>query len=119
MNVQRESMGLDTLLVAIGEEDENRIDAFAKAIIDVAAPAKATVTVAHILPEKTYQDALEEADEETRSVLETRFKEGVPTQPGIEGDVPDWIQRRYRVREADRPEVIERVLNRKTSFKIS
>lgn len=106
-------MGLDTLLVAIGEEDENRIDAFAKTVIDVAAPAKAMVIVAHVLTEKMYQDALEEAGEETRSVLETRFKRRVASQPGIEGDVPDWIQRRYRVMETDRPEVIERILDRK------
>ena len=114
MYVQRKTMGLNTLLVALGEKDENRIDAFARAVIDVAAPARATVIVAHVLPEKAYQDAIAEADEETRSVLETRFKERVPTQPGIEGDVPDWIQRRYQVIEGDQPEVIERILDSKT-----
>ncbi|MDL5363361.1 universal stress protein [Halalkalicoccus sp. NIPERK01] len=105
-------MGLDTLLVALGERDEHRIDAFAKAVIDVAAPAEATVVIAHVLTEETYRAALEEAGEETRSLLETRFKEGVPAHPGIEGDVPDWVQRRFRT-TADRPEVIERVLDRK------
>lgn len=106
-------MGLDTLLVALGERDEQSIDAFAKAVIDVAAPAGATVVIAHVLTEETYQTALEEAGEDTRSLLETRFKEGSPAQPGIEGDVPNWVKRRFRTTATDRPEVIERILDRK------
>ncbi|KYH24912.1 universal stress protein family protein [Halalkalicoccus paucihalophilus] len=105
-------MGLNTLLVALGERDESHIDAFAKAVIDVAGPAEATVVIAHVLREETYQAALEEAGEETRSLLETRFKQGVPAHPGFEGDVPDWVQRRLRTTAADRPDVIEGFLDR-------
>lgn len=106
-------MGPDTLLVALGEEDEARIDAFARTVIDVAGPAGATVVIAHVLSEGTYRDALEEAGEETRSFLEQRFDEGVPARPGIEGDVPEWVKHRSRSRSADRPDVIEGVLDRK------
>jgi nucleotide-binding universal stress UspA family protein len=106
-------MGPDTLLVALGEEDEPRIDAFARAVIDVAGPSGATVVIAHVLSEETYRDALEEAGEETRSFLERRFDEGVPVQPGIEGDVPEWVMRRSRSESADRPDVIDGVLDRK------
>lgn len=106
-------MGPDTLLVALGEEDEARIDAFARAVIDVAGPAGATVVIAHVLSEETYREALEEAGEETRSFLEQRFDEGVPTRPGIEGDVPEWVRRRSRPESADRPDVIDGVLDRK------
>ncbi|ADJ13919.1 universal stress protein [Halalkalicoccus jeotgali] len=105
-------MGLDTLLVALGEQDASHIDAFAKAVTDVAGPAGATVVIAHVLTEETYRAALEEAGEETQSLLETRFKEGVPAHPGLEGDVPAWVTRRLPT-AADRPEVIERFFDRK------
>lgn len=106
-------MGANTFLVAVGEEDEQRIDALANAVIAVAAPAEATVVIAHVLTEETYRDALEEAGEETTSFLEKRFGEAAPVQPAIDGDVPKWVKYRSSLESADRPEILEEVLERK------
>lgn len=106
-------MGIDTLLVAVGEDDVERIDAIADAVIDVAAPAGATVVIAHVIDEETYQRALEEAGEETTTFLERRFKDRLPDQPGFEGDVPRWVERRSLEDEDVRPEPVATVLDRK------
>lgn len=106
-------MGIDTLLVAVGENDGGRTDAIADAVIDVAAPTRATVVIAHVIDEGTYRRALEEAGEETTSFLERRFRDRLPDRPGIEGDVPKWLERRSWTDEEVRPEAIETVLDRK------
>ncbi|MFC7009186.1 universal stress protein [Halalkalicoccus salilacus] len=106
-------MGLDTLLVAVGEGDVERTDAIADAVIDVAAPAGATVVIAHVIDEETYRRALEEAGEETTTFLERRFKDRLPDQPGFEGDVPRWVERRSLADEDVRPEPVATVLDRK------
>lgn len=106
-------MGIDTLLVAVGEGDVERIDAIADAVIDVAAPAGATVVIAHVIDEETYRRALEEAGEETTTFLERRFKDRLPDQPGFEGDVPRWVERRSLEDEDVRPEPVATVLDRK------
>lgn len=106
-------MGTRTILVAVGEEDRGRLDAIADTVTDVAAPTGATVVIAHVLTEETYRRALEEAGEETTSFLERRFKERIPTQPGIEGDVPDWVGRRSPSNVDVRPGSVETVLDRK------
>lgn len=106
-------MGIDTLLVAVGEGDVDRTDAIADAVIDVAAPTGATVVIAHVIDEETYRRALEEAGEETTTFLERRFKDRLPDQPGFEGDVPRWVERRSLEDEDVRPEPVATVLDRK------
>lgn len=106
-------MGIRTLLVAVGEEDGERIDAIADTVIDVAAPTGATVVIAHVIDEGTYRRALEEAGEETTTFLERRFKDRLPDQPGFEGDIPKWLQRRSLEDEDVQPEAVATVLDRK------
>lgn len=106
-------MGIRTLLVAVGEEDGERVNAIADTVIDVAAPAGATVVIAHVIDEETYRRALEEAGEETTTFLERRFKDRLPDQPGFEGDVPRWVERRSLEDEDVRPEAVGTVLDRK------
>lgn len=106
-------MAVDTLLLAVGEEDATRIDSIADTVIDVAAPTGATVVIAHVLTEETYRRALDEAGEETTTVLEERFRDRLPDRPGFEGDVPKWLERRSWTGEEVRPEAVEAVLDRK------
>lgn len=106
-------MGINTLLMAVGEEDGERIDTIADAVIDVAAPTGATVVIAHVIDEETYRRALDEAGEETTTFLERRFKDRLPDQPGFEGDVPKWLERRSLEDEDVRPEPVATVLDRK------
>lgn len=106
-------MGVDTLLLAVGEEDAKRIDPIADTVIDVAVPTGATVVIAHVLTEETYRNALDEAGEETTTFLERRFKDRLPDQPGFEGDVPRWVERRSLEDEDVRPEPVATVLDRK------
>ena len=47
-------MSLDTLVVAIGDNDEERAAAVARTAIDVAGPAGATVHLVHVFPEEQY-----------------------------------------------------------------
>lgn len=111
-------MGVNTLLVAVGEDDADRIDVIADTVTDVAAPAGATVVIAHVLSEETYRRAIEEdegetADGESTESLERRFRDRLPDQPGFEGDVPEWVERRSRSEQEVRPEVVETLLARK------
>lgn len=106
-------MGIDTLLVAVGEEDGERIDTIANAVIDVAAPSGATVVIAHVVDEETYRRALDEAGEETTTFLERRFKDRLPDQPGFEGDVPRWLEQRSLEDGEVHPEAVTTVLDRK------
>lgn len=106
-------MGIDTILVAINDRDRGLLETIADAVIDVAAPTGATAVIVHVLTERTYRRALEEADDETTTLLERRFEERIPTQPGIEGDVPNWVGRRSPSNVDVRPEALETVLDRK------
>lgn len=106
-------MGIDTILVAVGDEDRDRLEAIADAVIDVAAPTDATAVIVHVLSEETYRRAFEGADDETATRLERRFKERLPTRPGVEGDVPEWVERRSPSNVDVRPEALETVLDRK------
>jgi nucleotide-binding universal stress UspA family protein len=106
-------MAIDTILVAVGDEDRGRLDTMADTVIDVASPTGATAVIVHVLTEGTYRRALEEADEETTTFLERRFNERIPTQPGIEGDVPEWVRRRSPSSVDVRPEALETVLERR------
>jgi nucleotide-binding universal stress UspA family protein len=121
-------MGVETILVAVAEEDQDRTGAIANAVIDIAEPTGATVVIAHVIPEKTYQRAVEQAGEVTdRSetvddvpAWVKRWSEGeVAGRPGIEGDIPEWVERWSQtgpteaLRDPSRLEALETVLERK------
>ncbi|WP_255196369.1 universal stress protein [Halorarius litoreus] len=49
-------MSLETVLVAVGEGDEDRIAPLARTAIDIAGPAGATVKLAHVFTKDSYDD---------------------------------------------------------------
>jgi nucleotide-binding universal stress UspA family protein len=55
-------MSLETVLVAVGESDEDRIDALAQTAIDIAGPAGATVKLAHVFSKEGYRETREALD---------------------------------------------------------
>lgn len=55
-------MAIDTILVAVGPEDESRAEQMAKAVADVAVPTGAEVVVLHVFTEDEYDDVLEKLD---------------------------------------------------------
>lgn len=52
-------MSLETVLVAVGQEDDDRLAALAETVIDIAKPAGATVELAHVFTEDDYRSARE------------------------------------------------------------
>ncbi len=59
-------MSLDTILLAVGPGDDDRTDALAEAVREVAIPTGATVVLAHVFSESEYDEvcrryAVEEA----------------------------------------------------------
>lgn len=115
-------MSADTILVTVGEEDRNRTDEIASVVIDVAAPADATVVLVHVLTEETYQRAVSQTEAASEDSLEwvKRWSGTEPAaQPGIEGDVPEWIRKwsesgdEEDATDSPSSEVVETVLERK------
>jgi nucleotide-binding universal stress UspA family protein len=51
------TMTLDRLLVAVGPGDDDRVDPLARTTTDIAGPAGAAVTLAHVFTEQEYEDA--------------------------------------------------------------
>jgi len=49
-------MALETVLVAVGNDDDERVDALARTAIDIAGPAGATVALLHVFSEDQYAD---------------------------------------------------------------
>jgi hypothetical protein len=49
-------MSLETVLVAVGDNDEDRIEKLAQTAIDIAGPAGATVKLAHVFTDDSYQE---------------------------------------------------------------
>ncbi|SDM03113.1 Nucleotide-binding universal stress protein, UspA family [Halogranum gelatinilyticum] len=58
-------MSLDTILVAIGPSDADRIDRLAEETIDVAGPAGSTVVLGHVFTKDEYEDALDKLEFDT------------------------------------------------------
>ncbi|SEH16349.1 Nucleotide-binding universal stress protein, UspA family [Natronorubrum sediminis] len=63
-------MTLETVLLAVGPGDADRSDELVDAVVDVAAPADATVVLAHVFTKSEYDDVLTrlEFDRETEDV---------------------------------------------------
>ncbi len=55
-------MALDTVLLALGPDDRDRIDALADAVVDVAAPARAHVVLAHVFTREEFDQAASRLD---------------------------------------------------------
>jgi nucleotide-binding universal stress UspA family protein len=53
-------MTLETILLAVGPKDSGRVEQLAEAAIEVAAPADATVVLAHVFTEAEYDEVLDE-----------------------------------------------------------
>ncbi|MFC6726190.1 hypothetical protein ACFQE1_17830, partial [Halobium palmae] len=54
--------GLETVLVGVGASDENRVDRLVEEAIDVAAPAGATVVLAHAFTQEEYAENRDRLD---------------------------------------------------------
>jgi len=55
-------MSIETVLVAVGEGDKERIDQLAETAADIAGPADATAALAHIFTKEGYEGARESLD---------------------------------------------------------
>jgi len=60
-------MGLNTILLAVGENDQERLEALARTAIDIAEPAGATVELAHVFTEDEYDIAKEKLEFDDQS----------------------------------------------------
>ncbi|NGM69612.1 universal stress protein [Natronolimnobius sp. AArcel1] len=58
-------MTLESVLLAVGPGDADRIDDLAEAVIEVAAPADATVVLAHVFTDSEYDEVLERLEFDT------------------------------------------------------
>ncbi|SDY68382.1 universal stress protein [Halopenitus persicus] len=55
-------MALETLLLAVGPSDDDRVDELVSTATDIAGPADATVTIAHVFTEDEYDTILDRLD---------------------------------------------------------
>lgn len=60
-------MSLDTILLAVGPSDSDRIDRLAEETIDVAGPAGSTVVLGHVFTRSEYQDTLDKLSFDTEA----------------------------------------------------
>ncbi|MCQ4334788.1 universal stress protein [Natronomonas sp. F2-12] len=66
-------MALETLVVAVGPNDDTRTKELTEAILDIAEPTGASVVLLHVFTERAYNEGLEEAgftDEDPPSATE-------------------------------------------------
>ncbi len=114
-------MAVDTILVAVGEEDRDRTDTIASTVIDIAGPTGATVVTAHVIDEETFREVAERVGEATDGSAEEVpewARRWAGFEARIEGEVPEWVERLMlsgvseRSREAPGPEAVEAVFER-------
>ena len=60
-------MGPETVLLAVGQGDEDRLDRLASATADIAGPADATVALAHVFTRDEYGQARSNLDFDANS----------------------------------------------------
>ncbi|OVE84505.1 universal stress protein [Natronolimnobius baerhuensis] len=58
-------MTLETVLLAVGPGDADRIDDLAEAVVEVAAPADATVVLAHVFTDDEYDEVIDRLEFDT------------------------------------------------------
>lgn len=71
-------MGPETILLAVGQSDTNRLDQLAETAIDIGGPAGATVALAHVFTQDEYEQARADLDfaqdsEATPDVIAGRY----------------------------------------------
>lgn len=118
-------MGIDTLVVAIGDDTEPQIDAITQTILEIAESTDIRVIIAHVLRGRR-DTALSDLDEAPQTPLERRFTEQLPPTPGSEDDVPEWVRRwsQRRIRgeqdqdrdELSQSEAMDQVVARKDTL---
>jgi nucleotide-binding universal stress UspA family protein len=52
-------MAIESILLAVGPSDKNRLEELAETAIDIAGPTGAEVTIAHVFTEDQYDDVIE------------------------------------------------------------
>jgi nucleotide-binding universal stress UspA family protein len=55
-------MTLDTILVAVGPDDDDRAEALAEAVVEVAEPTGADVVIAHVFTDSEFANATKRLD---------------------------------------------------------
>jgi nucleotide-binding universal stress UspA family protein len=55
-----DTRGLETVLLAVGNRDDTRVDALVDAVRDIAVPTDATVIIAHVFDSNSYREAVEQ-----------------------------------------------------------
>lgn len=55
-------MGLETVLVAVGDDDDARVSSIAETTIDIAGPAGATVALVHVFSDDQYRSLSKKLD---------------------------------------------------------
>ncbi|WP_277541188.1 universal stress protein [Haloarcula laminariae] len=55
-------MALETLLLAVGPNDANRVEELADTVIDIAGPAGADVVIAHVFTDEEYENVVEQLE---------------------------------------------------------
>lgn len=118
-------MGIDTVVVAIGDDTKPQIDAITQTILDIAESTDIQVIIAHVLRGRR-DTALSDLDEAPQTPLERRFTEQLPPNPGSEGEVPEWVRSwsQQRIRggqdqdrdELSQSEAMDRVVARKDAL---
>jgi nucleotide-binding universal stress UspA family protein len=53
-----DTRGLETVLLAVGNRDDTRVDALVDAVREVAVPTDATVVIAHVFDSNSYREAV-------------------------------------------------------------
>jgi len=98
-------MALDTLVVAIGPNDDARTEELTEAVLDVATPTGANVVFLHVFSEQAYQAGIDEAgfdpdDPPSPDELASRLEaidamaaefEAADVPYGIEGRIGDEV----------------------------
>lgn len=60
-------MAIDTILLAVGPEDSERVRRLGEETIDVAGPTGATVVLAHVFTEDQYESTLDNLEFDTQA----------------------------------------------------
>lgn len=93
-------MAIETILLPVGPNDDNRVDALAEAVVDVAGPTGATVVLAHVFTDKEFEDIREQLAEGEGDIIEQRFHGSFDPHVSTEGEAdltPEQVVERLSV----------------------
>lgn len=66
-------MAIETILLPVGPNDDDRVDLLAEAVIDVAGPTGASVVLAHVFTDAEFENIREQLAEGEGDIIEQRF----------------------------------------------